>query len=72
MKNVRTALLWVVCMLMPQVGNAQEKMWVDFFSASIAGDVKEITKKKSIKVKDIEKARAEMWKSWVKANEMFY
>ena len=71
MKNVRTTLLWVVCMLMPQVGNAQEKNWVDFFSASLAGDVKEISKEKSIKVKNIEKARVEMWKSWVKANEMF-
>ena len=58
-------------MLMPQVGNAQEKNWVDFFSASLAGDVKEISKGKSIKVKNIEKARVEMWKSWVKANEMF-
>ena len=71
MKNVGTALLLVVCMLMPQVGNTQEKMWVDFFSASLAGDVKEISKEKSLKVKNIEKARAEMWKSWVKANEMF-
>ena len=71
MKNVSTALLFVVCMMLPQVGNAQEKKWIDFFSASLAGDVREISKEKSLKVKNIEKARAEMWKSWVKANEMF-
>ena len=71
MKNVSTALLFVVCMMLPQVVNAQEKKWIDFFSASLAGDVREISKEKSLKVKNIEKARAEMWKSWVKANEMF-
>ena len=71
MKNVRTALLFVVCMLLPQAGNAQEKKWIDFFSASLSGNVQDITKEKSLKVKNIEKARAAMWQSWVKANEMF-
>jgi hypothetical protein len=71
MKNVRTALLFVVCMLLPQAGNAQEKKWIDFFSSSLSGHVQDITKEKSLKVKNIEKARAAMWQSWVKANEMF-
>lgn len=71
MKNVRTILFLVACVLMPQVGNSQEEKWVEFFNASLAGNVKEITKDKSLKVKNIERARAAMWQSWVKANEMF-